>query len=126
MFLEHRLSESQCHETVVVTHHAPSLRSVPGFWFNDPLAAAFASELDGTILRLQPELWVHGGIGEYIDYSIGKTRVVSNAKGWRRDLEGGSLRRHEDFIPDLVVDLVGECRAAAAIPQSTAALLVHV
>lgn len=123
LFLERQLGTPGGLQTVVVTHHAPSHRSVPVCWLGDPLAAAFASRLDDLILRSQPALWVHGGVGEYIDYPVGKTRVVCNAKGWRQDVERELPRRPGDFIPDLVIDL-GGARKAAADLRSTADLPV--
>lgn len=72
--------------TVVVTHHAPSARSVAG-----PIGvedAAYASDLTELIVKHQPDLWVHGHIHQAVDYRIDRTRVVCNPRGYtRRDWE---------------------------------------
>lgn len=67
--------------TVVVTHHAPSPRSL-----HPPIEAAdaaFASDLEDVILRFQPQLWVHGHIHLAADYRIEGTRVICNPRGYR-------------------------------------------
>lgn len=67
--------------TVVVTHHAPSPRSL-----NPPIEAAdaaFASDQEDMILRFGPQLWVHGHIHLATDYRIGSTRVVCNPRGYQ-------------------------------------------
>lgn len=106
MFLEHQLAMSRGLPAVVVTHHAPSLHSVPNDWFDDPRAPTLASGLDRLILQFQPGLWVHGHIHQSREYPIGRTRVVCNARGYRCGPGG--------FIPDLVVDLGTETRSFAA------------
>ena len=68
--------------TVVVTHHAPSPRSLPLDWQGDLLMAAYASDLEATILNYEPCLWVHGHIHQSRDYRIGRTRVVANPRGY--------------------------------------------
>jgi Icc-related predicted phosphoesterase len=67
--------------TVVITHHAPSLRSLSPD-YNHELKAAYASNLDELIKEYQPELWCHGHIHSTNDYTLGKTRVVSNPRGY--------------------------------------------
>ncbi|MCB9545503.1 MAG: metallophosphoesterase [Myxococcales bacterium] len=66
---------------VVVTHHAPSGRSL------DPhdrglVRAAYASPLDGFVAQSGAALWIHGHTHFGVDYWIGKTRVVCNARGY--------------------------------------------
>ena len=68
--------------TIVMTHHAPSGRSLPGHRQGDPISAAYASDLEALIERTQPELWVHGHIHSSSDYRIGATRVVCNPRGY--------------------------------------------
>jgi hypothetical protein len=71
--------------TVVMTHHAPSLRSIPARYQADRLSAGFASRLDGVIAQFQPALWVHGHIHDSLDYQIGQTRVICNPRGYIPD-----------------------------------------
>lgn len=83
--------------TVIVTHHAPSIRSINPKHLDDPMTAAFASNLDALVEESGALLWIHGHTHHCCDYKIGKTRVISNQAGYR----------HEDtgFDPTLVVEI---------------------
>jgi predicted phosphohydrolase len=85
--------------TVIVSHHAPSLMSVPRHFLKDALTPSFASRFEYRILEYQPLLWVHGHIHTASDYLIGKTRVICNPLGYPDEAS------RETFIPDLVIDL---------------------
>lgn len=85
--------------TVVVTHHAPSGRSIKGGL--DAASAAFASDLEGMIRQHQPQLWVHGHIHQHADYMIGSTRILANPRGY----EGADWFENSGFVEDLVVDV---------------------
>ena len=69
-------------KTVVVTHHAPSPRSIAAAFRHDPLSACYASDLEDLIQETRPALWVHGHVHHRNDYVIGGTRIVSNARGY--------------------------------------------
>jgi len=62
--------------TVVVTHHAPSARSVSAAYKGDDGNPAYASYLEPTLLSRKPDLWVHGHVHNSNDYRIGTTRVI--------------------------------------------------
>ena len=86
-------------ETIVVTHHAPSLRSVAPRFEGSLLNGGFVSDLEDLVLATQPALWVHGHTHHNVDYRIGRTRVVANQRGYRSD------RPASGFRPDLVLEL---------------------
>lgn len=67
---------------VVVTHHAPSLRSIKPTLQREQLSAAFASHLDELVANSGAALWVHGHTHWNVDYRIGATRVVTNQRGY--------------------------------------------
>lgn len=70
-------------EIVVVTHHAPSLKSIAPQYKDDPLTACFASNLEEFILdRPNIKLWCHGHIHTACDYTIGECRVICNPRGY--------------------------------------------
>lgn len=77
-----RTLEAAARPAVVVSHHAPSLRSVPDRYREHRLSPAYASDMDDVILRHQPRLWVHGHIHEPVDYKLGETRIVSDPVGY--------------------------------------------
>lgn len=85
--------------TVVISHHAPSLMSVPVDFLTDKLTPAFASRLEHRIIEQKPILWVHGHIHAPSDYFIEKTRVICNPLGYP-----GETSR-ETFVPNMVIDL---------------------
>lgn len=113
MIAEHRASVSwlsACKPlrspAVVITHHAPSGRSVDHQVFSaqahEPasahLPALYASALDTLVEELAPALWIHGHIHAASDYRIGSTRVLCNPRGYPNALARG-------FQPELVVEL---------------------
>ena len=84
--------------TVVVTHHAPSPRSLKPGTENDPVNGAYASRLDDWVGASNILLWVHGHTHYCVDYTIGNTRVLSNQRGYPDQPAQG-------FRPDLLVDV---------------------
>lgn len=80
-FLARELGSSPL-PTVVVTHHLPHPRSVAQRFKGDPTNAAYASDLLEIIEEGRPALWVHGHMHDSCDYVVGKTRIVSNPKGY--------------------------------------------
>ncbi len=81
---------------VVVTHHAPSIRSLdPGF-HGDLLNAAYASHLDDLVDRAT--LWCHGHTHHNVDYKRGDGRVVTNQRGYNDGQDN-------NFDPSFVVEV---------------------
>ena len=86
---------------VVVTHHAPSLRSVAVADRDVELACAYASQMDDFVADSGAKLWVHGHIHNSQDYLIGETRVVANPRGYPR----GYARNNAQFDPGWIVEI---------------------
>lgn len=84
--------------SLVVTHHAPSIRSLPERRRAELISCAYASNLDEFILTYQPRLWIHGHIHHNNDYFIGNTRVIANPRAYPDDPNQG-------FVPDLTVEM---------------------
>jgi hypothetical protein len=82
---------------VVVTHHAPSKRSLPEHFGEDLLSAAYVSHLDGFVERSGARLWVHGHVHTSRDYVIGDTRVVCNPRGYP-----------DEYNPDFAADFIAK------------------
>ncbi|REC62002.1 phosphoesterase [Chryseobacterium pennae] len=82
VWLRENLEVSKELKNIVVTHHAPSIQSVPEHYKEDPLTSAYASSLEDVILEYQPLYWIHGHIHTPCRYSIGKTEVICNPHGY--------------------------------------------
>ena len=78
------LSQHRDKPFVVITHHAPSFKSVPSRYVDDTLMnGGYASELSEDILDNENiRYWIHGHMHDPVDYEIGTSRVISNPKGY--------------------------------------------
>lgn len=100
-WLAQRLREARGRPTVVVTHHAPSARSVEPKFAGSPLNAAFVSDLDALVAGSGAGLWIHGHTHYPVDYAIGATRVFSNPRGYARD----GVAENRAFDPYRIVEV---------------------
>jgi predicted phosphodiesterase len=94
--------------TVVVTHHGVAPPSVHARYGNDPVNAAFVSDLR-HVLDLA-DLWIHGHVHDSFDYHVGNARVIANPRGYaiNRNMAGApqDLRwENPAFDPALVIEL---------------------
>jgi Icc-related predicted phosphoesterase len=99
-WLEDALAAGQRSTTVVVTHHAPHVKSVAPRFAQDPLTPAFASDLNR--LMGSAALWIHGHMHDSADYAIGGTRVICNPRGY--PLRNGHFE-NPLFDPGLIVEV---------------------
>lgn len=76
------LTESRTTRNVVITHHAPSRQSLPERRWNDPVSAAYASDLEKLIEEFKPLYWIHGHIHTPSRYKIDKTEIICNPRGY--------------------------------------------
>ena len=83
---------------VVVTHHAPSPRSLFPGTEGDLLNAAYASDLESLVAESNAEYWLHGHIHRSVSYTIGETKVVCNPRGYPDEPAEG-------FDPGLVIEI---------------------
>lgn len=97
-WLRRALDEPFDGPTVVVTHHAPSLRSVRPEFRADPVTAAYASDLEHAMDGGRVALWLHGHTHHCVDYTVNGTRVVANQRGYPEEAVPG-------FRPDFVVEV---------------------
>ena len=84
--------------TVVITHHAPTLRSLEESpYAGSILDAAFANQWEVLMGSDRVALWVHGHTHTSVDYVVAGTRIVSNQRGYPKEESG--------FRPALVIEL---------------------
>lgn len=95
--IEEAMAAKRSGTLVVVSHHAPSERSLPTAERGTLTAAAYASDLTAMIETSRPDLWIHGHIHHRSDYMIGDTRVLANPRGYP------GQETFENFDPVLVV-----------------------
>ncbi len=83
LWLEKQLALPFNGPTVVVTHTAPSSRSIATRYEGSALNGAFVNNLDYMFEGdFAPDLWVHGHVHQAFDYAVGGTRVVCNPLGY--------------------------------------------
>lgn len=83
---------------VIVTHHAPSGRSVAPQYEGSVLNRAYYSDLDDIVEASGAAYWIHGHTHTPFDYTIGETRVICNPKGYPHEARNG-------FNPALTVEI---------------------
>lgn len=98
---------------IVITHHAPSFRSVaPQYAHDHEMNGGFASDMDSFIEgHPEIELWLHGHMHSSVDYRLdrlGATRIVCNPAGY--PVHGTRLAytspiENARFDPRLVIDI---------------------
>jgi len=100
-WLESRLAQPHEGATVVITHHAPSRRSIHPRFADSPMNACFVSDAEYLIRPQRAALWIHGHTHDSFDYEVNGTRVLCNARGYAR----AGVPENALFQPDLVVEV---------------------
>ncbi|RKZ88964.1 MAG: hypothetical protein DRR19_11975 [Candidatus Parabeggiatoa sp. nov. 1] len=96
-WLQNELLNGSQQKTIVITHHAPSIRSIPLSDRLYSLSAAFASPLDDFVINAGANLWIHGHIHHTLDYQLGNTRVICNPKGYPDEMLFNTVNRSPNF-----------------------------
>lgn len=102
LWLEESLAASESYQNVVITHHAPSIKSVPEIYKSDPLTAAYASDMEGLISTYKPLYWIHGHIHTPARYHIEKTEVICNPHGYIDE-------RYNGYNNELIIEISEDC-----------------
>jgi Icc-related predicted phosphoesterase len=100
-WLERKLAEPHAGRTVVITHHAPSPRSIHPRFADSPLNACFASDAERLIDARKSCLWVHGHMHDSFEYIVNGVRVVCNPRGYAK----GDVNENVRFDPNLVIEV---------------------
>jgi predicted phosphodiesterase len=100
-WLAARLATPHDGPTIVVTHHAPSPRSIHPRFAGSLLNACFISDLHELLGADKAALWIHGHTHDSFDYEIHGTRVVCNPRGYAKE----GVNENALFDPDLVVEI---------------------
>ena len=100
-WLDGRLARPHEGPTVVITHHAPSRRSIHPRFDGSLLNACFVSDLDHLAGSSRAQLWIHGHTHDSFDYTLNGTRVVCNPRGYARE----GVNENAAFDPDFMVEV---------------------
>lgn len=92
------LEDAYSEKVVVVTHHAPSVRSQDEGFRSSGIAPGFVSNMDEFVGISNAKCWVHGHLHNSSDYVLGSTRVICNARGHSRFM-------NQNFDPELVIEV---------------------
>ena len=101
-WLATRLDVKHDGPTVVITHHAPSRRSVHPRFANSLLNAAFVSDAERLLGGDRVQLWIHGHTHDSFDYLVDGTRVVCNPRGYAKD----GVNENPRFDPQMIIEVV--------------------
>jgi Icc-related predicted phosphoesterase len=100
-WLEARLAEPYAGPTVVITHHAPSPKSIHPRFAGSSLNACFASDAERLLDGSRARLWIHGHMHDSFDYCVNGTRVVCNPRGYARDGINENPRFDANFLVEI-------------------------
>lgn len=100
-WLEEKLAEPFPGKTVVITHHAPSTKSIHPRFADSPLNSCFVSDAERLIDGKRVVLWIHGHTHDSFDYAVNGTRVVCNPRGYSKN----GVNENPKFDPALVIEV---------------------
>jgi len=100
-WLERRLAERHGGPTVVITHHAPSPRSIHPRFADSLLNACFVSDAEHLVDGARASLWIHGHTHDSFDYELNGTRVVCNPRGYAAE----GVNENPLFEPHFIVEV---------------------
>ncbi|MDR6860555.1 metallophosphoesterase [Variovorax guangxiensis] len=87
--------------TVVVTHHAPSRRSIHPRFAASLLNACFVSDAERVAGAGRAQWWIHGHTHDSFDYVLNGTRVICNPRGYAK----AGVNENARFDPDFTIEV---------------------
>ncbi|HSN41978.1 MAG TPA: metallophosphoesterase [Burkholderiales bacterium] len=106
-WLKSRLAEPHDGPTVVITHHAPSRKSIHPRFADSLLNPCFVSDAERLIDGSRARLWIHGHTHDSFDYVLNGTRVVCNPRGYAKN----GVNENPRFDANLLVE-IDQCMQA--------------
>ena len=85
----------------MVTHHAPSRKSIHPRFADSRLNACFVSDAEHLLGADRVQLWIHGHTHDSFDYRVNGTRVVCNPRGYAK----GGVNENPLFDPNLMIEI---------------------
>jgi len=99
-WLQSQLMQPFKGKTVVMTHHAPSQKSIASQYVGNEWNSCFVSDLERLMGGV--DLWVHGHTHSSLDYELGNTRVVCNPRGYLDPING---IENDEFDGSMVITI---------------------
>ena len=84
-WLSNKLEQLSGGINIVVTHHAPSIKSIPDDYRDNIISSAYASNLEKVIEKYNPIYWIHGHLHNSSNYKIGGTQIICNPRGYTHE-----------------------------------------
>ena len=100
-WLGERLDAAPAGPTVVITHHAPSRKSIHPRFADSLLNACFVSDAEHLLGARRVQLWIHGHTHDSFDYLVNGTRIVCNPRGYAKD----GVNENPRFDPNLIIEV---------------------
>ena len=100
-WLAARLDAPHAGPTVVITHHAPSPRSIHPRFAGSALNACFVSDAEHLVGAERARWWIHGHTHDSFDYALNGTRVVCNPRGYAKD----GVNENPHFDPRFTIEV---------------------
>ncbi len=100
-WLESQLATPFPGKTVVITHHAPSPKSIHPRFAGSPINACFVSDAERLVNGARVDLWIHGHTHDSFDYKVNGTRVVCNPRGYAKD----GVNENPYFDPTYLIEV---------------------
>ena len=89
-WLENTLNTPYESNTIVITHHGPSIKCAHRDFGNSQMASGFISNLDYLVKKA--DAWCYGHTHSSLDRKLGNCRLISNQKGYPRELVPGGFQ----------------------------------
>ena len=98
VFLEEALKNQTNIPTVVITHHPPTFINYPEKYANSTINEAFGTEMCNFIEDSKIDYWIYGHHHCNVsDFTIGKTKLVTNQLGYIKYHENENFRNDAVF-----------------------------
>jgi predicted phosphodiesterase len=101
-FIGHVTRKSTAARKVVITHHGCVPEAVKVGAERDILSAAYTSDCSDLLENV--DLWIYGHTHESRDFTIGRTRIVTNSKGYG-PWKPGQAWDNPRFDPNYVIEI---------------------
>lgn len=100
-WLQEQLAQPFDGPTVVITHHAPSPKSIHPRFEDSLINNCFVSNSEYLLDGERAVLWIHGHTHDSFDYQVNGTRVVCNPRGYAKD----GVNENAVFDPNLIIEI---------------------